>query len=152
MAGTFVALKVRQESEKLLRQKLVGTPIHLPKSLHITLLYSKVTVPNPSIYIRPAMCYRGQIISLQYWDGHDRLGYLVAKIKSTGIEALHNAWIDRGGVDSFTSYLPHVTLATGMKKHKGVEWVRDFRDNLLGHQLFFGQEYWEPLSTGWAEE
>lgn len=53
----------------------------------------------------------GEVI---WWAGHDNEGYLVLKLNSSALQAIHKKWKLAGVKHSFEDYNPHITLATGL--------------------------------------
>jgi hypothetical protein len=88
--------------------------------LHCTVMYSK-TAPSkesviklnkdyPVLFATPIYC--------QYWEGHDKSGYLVLKLTSNYLQNRHKKYLDIGAVPTFSPYEPHITLAKGFTPDK----------------------------------
>jgi 2'-5' RNA ligase len=85
------------------------------RKLHCTLVYSRNDAP-PLNEIQSSIdrASFGRINFIEYWPGHDKKGYLVAKLVSDKLQAFHERLIRSGARHSFTPYSPHVTLTTGL--------------------------------------
>lgn len=80
-----------------------------PDDFHCTVIWSKVS-PNRTD-VDPKMDYLARLDHFEYWDGHDKDGYLVAVLTSPSLLHRHKQWKSRGAVSSFPDYCAHVTLA-----------------------------------------
>lgn len=130
--GLYVSAKPDQASVDQLMSwatsTLTGFDLTSPDKLHSTILYAKSYVVEHEVADRTHQLalaavpiIRGYIERIEYWDGHDKEGYTVAKVTSPDLEKLHKIWIDSGAIHSFEDYTPHITLSTGS---------RDAYDNL----------------------
>lgn len=87
--------------------------------LHCTLMYSRDSAPNLiracSLLYKGPTVYQAALTGLEFWDGHDNKGYLVAKLDSPQLQERHAAWRALGAKHSFPDYTPHMTIATGVR-------------------------------------
>jgi hypothetical protein len=78
-------------------------------NLHCTIVYSRAARPDD--LIGPIQSpVKAHLIGFEHWPGHDGSGYLVAKLESSGLQAIHRYWISMGCEHSFPEYSPHITL------------------------------------------
>ncbi len=82
--------------------------------LHLTLLYADKSPIKPEYYdlCDPDLKFSGIFEELEYWSGHDNVGYLVMKINSPELMKRHRYWVEHVGNHSFKDYSPHITLVT----------------------------------------
>lgn len=85
--------------------------------LHCTLLYSR---QGTHIGALPAvregeLTYTARLDRFEYWAGHDNQGYLVAALYSETLSRLNKALVKQIGEHSFEDFVPHVTLAKGLR-------------------------------------
>ena len=106
--GLFVAYRVSKDTEKLLQEWAIRNIIPLQANLHSTVLYSETT---PSIGIG-----RGPDEIVADPQGFMTMsdGSFVLLIESKELRDRHDTYIEAGGTHGFDSYLPHVTLCTGI--------------------------------------
>ena len=109
--GCYVSVSVLQDPE-------IRLPVNLPWSLgsdlHCTIVYSRESAPSypEALYdVDDKTVYIAKLVELEYWDGHDNDGYLVAKLDCPELNARNKFWIAKGCKHSFDDYTPHVTLA-----------------------------------------
>lgn len=150
MSGTYVAVKpfplscgmIYDEFQRFLRHRL--TPI---SEMHVTLMYSKQTIPEAQNFVLPDRKFQGTFRQLEWWAGHDKAGYLVINIDSQDLQQRHRTWIAYGGRHSFRDYTPHLTLAVGVK-HREIKYLLDSYNsdpNGLDLPCAFNMEYAQDL-------
>lgn len=83
---------------------------------HCTVVYSKTCVRNPDTALPAASPARPKVSRLEFWEGHDKDGYLVAKLVDPKLIERHKFWLSEGAVHSFSPYEPHITLKTPLKQ------------------------------------
>lgn len=82
----------------------------LAESPHITVCYSKEKVENPPKKF--LISDRPQVTHVEYWEGHDKLGYVVAKLESPTLTRINSKLVAAGGTAAnFPDYSPHITIA-----------------------------------------
>lgn len=115
--------------------------------LHCTVMWSKV-VPNcEGIDVDPDMDYVAKLDHFEYWDGHDKDGYLVAVLTSPGLSHRHTQWKLRGAVSSFPDYVSHVTLADKFRPTPDLfKRIVQLSDKYRGCALSFSNETLEDLN------
>lgn len=87
--------------------------------LHVTVMYSKMAIPaDCSSKVEPLFTTTVFATGVEYWEGHDKDGYLVLKLTRDGLERLHNKWKSCGAVPTFEDYVPHMTLRTPFEKNE----------------------------------
>lgn len=85
--------------------------------LHVTIMYSKTAIPvECASKVEPSFSAPVFATHIEFWEGHDKDGYLVLKLTRDSIERLHNKWKACGAVSTFDDYVPHMTLKTPFKK------------------------------------
>lgn len=82
---------------------------------HCTVVYSKTCVRNVDTALTNSAPVTAQVTSLEWWEGHDKEGYLVALLDAPELITRHKFWLTEGAVHSFTPYQPHVTLKTPLR-------------------------------------
>lgn len=103
---------------KLLRPlKLSKPPFDYDEILnraHVTVVYSKEKGVNTDLLMHEPIIqqatYRARVDGVQYWEGHDKVGYVVLKLDSADANALNRALIDCGAKHSFDEYAAHMTV------------------------------------------
>lgn len=92
------------------------------RKLHCTLVYSRNDAP-PLEEVQGCVdrATSGRVNFIEYWEGHDKEGYLVAKLVSDKLQVCHERLIRAGARHSFTPYSPHVTLTTGLPMTDGLK-------------------------------
>lgn len=111
-AGTYVCVlpDVRSKLKLIQIGRLLGFDLHPElEELHATVIYSRGHLPHDD-QTSPLIEHEATITGLEFWPGHDKEGYIVAKLNSPDLCALHQKWLDRGLRHSFEDYEPHVTL------------------------------------------
>lgn len=82
---------------------------------HITVIWSKHAVHKTEVLgVCNAVCKRfdGRVVGATYWPGHDNIGYLVLNVKSDALVNLHDMLVKLGATHSFSTYEPHITIAS----------------------------------------
>lgn len=76
---------------------------------HCTLAYSVGSLPTnlPLIF---EVSEPIKVTAIEYWEGHDHKGYLVAVLHSRSLERIHKVLEQAGCAHSFSDYTPHITL------------------------------------------
>ena len=82
---------------------------------HCTIMYSKKDAPH-SIRITKFLnsgpfTFKAWSDQVDYWEGHDKAGYLVLKLTSRDLDMRHEQYQDLGCKHSFPEYEAHITLA-----------------------------------------
>lgn len=150
-AGTYVSVTPNAAAIKYLQQlaSALGIPLDAAgcEELHCTLIHAKGTFANNPAS-DPALVYPARIKDIQFWNGHNNEGYIVAVLDSPTLEARHKVWLQRGLVHSFADYTPHVTLKTGVKMNTFLEqrMVR-VAEAAQGTPLLFTNEITEGIKT-----
>lgn len=81
------------------------------ESPHCTIIYSK---DLPTKRLRLVFEVSGLYVnSIDYWSGHDKIGYIVAKVKSHSLQVIHE-YLLSCGCTSELLYSPHITLCKGI--------------------------------------
>jgi hypothetical protein len=55
--------------------------------------------------------YNADAIKIDWWEGHDKQGYLVLQLESKGLSVEHKRFVEAGCTETFDEYKPHITLA-----------------------------------------
>lgn len=123
--GLYVNCKLTDQSAADLyltvAKNLPQEILHLAHEYHATICYDRNFVGSfeeankVAAVVSPSETPRTAIIDdVVWWAGHDNEGYIVLKLKSSALQAIHRKWIDSGAKHSFEDYVPHVTIATGL--------------------------------------
>ena len=110
-----------------------GLPqVNNPHRLHCTVVYSRKAKPVALLY--PSVTpLRVAGTEFEYWEGHDKAGYLVLKLDGTRhLNGYHQRWLSAGCVTQFSDYTPHVTLRTPFNKPEIVEEANEKLRDLYG--------------------
>jgi len=103
---------------------------------HVTVIYSKEAGVNTDLLVRESIIqqetYRARVDGVQYWEGHDKVGYVVLKLHSDDANALNKALIDCGAKHSFDEYAAHMTVCNkaGAKTAELESWLEAFNEYL----------------------
>lgn len=84
---------------------------------HLTVIWSKPVIRQreiQSVCENSCRRYAGKAVSVSYWEGHGKVGYVVLNIESSDIQEFHELLLKMGAVHSHNSYEPHVTIASGV--------------------------------------
>jgi len=113
--GTFVSAELFKTSQKELYEwaksnlGLDESQLTPADKYHITVLYSKKTVPEDrQINDKVTLLAHPKHFKLFKSDGND---CLVLELDSPELPKYHQRLIDAGGTHDFPNYIPHVTLA-----------------------------------------
>ena len=150
-AGTYVCVLPDVKSKlKLLKiGRLLGFDLQPElQELHATVMYSRGFLPSDDT-VHPREEHESVITGLEFWPGHDKSGYVVATLQSTGLQALHKKWLGRGLVHSFEDYQPHVTLVKdcGMVSLEFQSLMLLHSSKIIGTRLTFRSEMIEGLKS-----
>ncbi len=108
-AGIFV--KVNPTTESILKLKERLAPLELAEDLHCTLIYSKTVADSVDIpMVDKHDRFNATTSQLDFWDGHDKEGYIVLKLKSDDLQRLHKRFRKKGIEPTFDDYNPHITI------------------------------------------
>lgn len=91
------------------------------QDFHATVVYTKSPLKSIALpAIDRHQRFIGRITAIEYWEGHDKEGYIVAKMRSDDLDTLHTQFADALGdaaldgykdsLFTFPNYQPHVTL------------------------------------------
>jgi hypothetical protein len=102
------------------RIKSAIAPLIIAKNdLHCTLIYSKTQDASGKEVVEssvdPKFRRSAGITEIVFWEGHDKTGYLVAKLKSEALHTRHSMYRDLGFEPTFPDYEPHMTLVNPCK-------------------------------------
>jgi hypothetical protein len=84
--------------------------------LHCTIMYSPAglvkdsNVPDRQDTWPVPMPCAARVIRFEVWPGHNDKGYLVAILESSTLQSIHRLWRLRGGVSTFPTYIPHISV------------------------------------------
>jgi len=105
---------------------------------HMTVMYSKTSGIDVEQMVAP-----DEIVALpikfEYWDGHDRDGYLVLSMVSKPASDLHDHILSLGAEHNFDDYSPHMTIIHGIGKYKKeiIEWINKSNKNFKMDLIHF---------------
>lgn len=146
MAGTFVGVRLQPSVENAIRGKCRDIT-KLNDDFHCTVIYSKSTISDAEVHLNPSRVYNGFIKSIEWWPGHDGVGYIVAAIFCPLLEARNRFWVTQGGANDvrFKDIKLHITLQTSISKGRAENVLQDLRDQILGLRVSLTKEYTEKL-------
>ena len=91
------------------------TPAVLDDDPHVTLVYSReqhVDIEAITQYLADHTGLPTAVVdSVEYWEGHDKAGCIVLKLRSYDADSLNRAFIAAGAKYSFDDFTAHMTLA-----------------------------------------
>jgi hypothetical protein len=114
-AGLFAKVIPTAETTSMLVSRFQNLKSIEEKSfmddLHCTVIYSKTAAKNINIpTVDRTDRFSGIGYQLEFFEGHDKLGYIVLKINSISLRKLNKRFVDAGLEATFKDYTPHVTL------------------------------------------
>ena len=136
--GTYISVypdgdKLRQIMSALLKG------VNIDDNLHCTLVYAPDNPITKEIgsYTNPRGRFQAVGTKLAWWPGSDNEGYLVLQLKSLELQHRHKFWEKTFGLKhTFSTFKPHITLATPIKQTPQLESVMDsVNDYLAKHPL-----------------
>lgn len=78
---------------------------------HITVVYSK-KCPTKELPSKFSVTDKARISCIEYWEGHDKIGYIVAKLTCNSLINMNKQLIDCGcEAATYSEYVPHITIA-----------------------------------------
>lgn len=148
-SGSYVCALPDTESKiKLARiSAALGHPLGKDdvEDLHSTIMYAKGAFPE-SIPLQKGKRFGAKIIGIEFWDGHDNDGYVVAILDSPDLVNRNKEWAATGLKHSFDDYSPHVTLFDKLSKtDELVQKINAVAKKAIGTTLVFDQEQLEGL-------
>ena len=104
--------------------------------LHVTIMYSKVPVPEKHINENNSMPDARFIQAVKpkevrWWAGHDGDGYLVLELSPTNLQHMHDKWKKVGAVPTFETFTPHITLKSNIPLSASLQrYIKEKNDQL----------------------
>lgn len=108
------------------------------RKLHCTLVYSPEGAPKRDDIqgcVDPDIGAR--INFVEYWEGHDKKGYLVAKLVSDKLQVCNERLTRAGARHTYTPYNPHITLVSGLPMSAGLESRIEEVNRRLGEESLY---------------
>jgi hypothetical protein len=127
-SGIYCAAHLDKASEKALAKvcALAGME-DIDKDLHCTIMYSPdAVIPEDEVNFFTKLKFKARVVEFTWWPGHDKEGYIVAKLYSPVLNQTHDALKEAGAEPTFDTYEPHVTV-----KHPKKFAADIFRKNTL---------------------
>lgn len=131
---TYAAALPCPESARAVLQAVMDTrppfdPEELRECPHVTLVYSRNSGVDVAALRLPEGGFRAtaRVVGVEYWDGHNGTGYVVAKLESDGLKDANRRLVAAGATHSFDDYCPHMTIAAkvGPKTPEIEKWVAE---------------------------
>lgn len=115
--------------------------------LHCTIIHSREDENAPLTYnVDRTHRYVARLQNIEFWEGHDQAGYLVATLQSPDLQALHRYWVAAGADHRFGVYTPHVTLKRFLSPSDAMyQRMRRLADRERGSILAFYNESIEDV-------
>lgn len=141
--GTYGATYLADDTALSKKVESSGVGFRLSRSLHCTLIYSESYV---EVEPQKGSQYPTKILDLDWWEGHDKMGYVVALLEPTSFLPRHQDLLARGGQCAYHEYRPHMTLTWGvhtefgrvpMTPEQGRAWVAHLKPYLVDLPLMF---------------
>lgn len=99
-----------------------------PRKFHVTVCYSPTEIAD--IPADLDITARAYAVGLDWWPGHDDKGYLCLKLESHDLHKHHQRLLACGAKHTFSPYVPHVTLMSGMHPDQFPFNVEDMQERL----------------------
>lgn len=92
--------------------KRIGYPLTDSEisSIHVTVIYSKHRPDLSTVNLDHEAEFYAVLTGVEWWPGHDNAGYLVLRIESPQLRALHREWLSYGCTSDYENYTIHMTL------------------------------------------
>ena len=111
-------------------------PAELRDEAHCTLVYSKQAGIDPvGLDVGPGqLSLSASMVRVEYWAGHNGAGYVVLKLASPDLSALHKRFLAAGAKHSFDDYVPHLTIGAkvGPKTLEMEDWLKRINRTVSG--------------------
>ena len=116
-SGLYSSVKLTPLSTQNLTGLCDLIDVDLPESAHCTVMYSREkTLPKRRVFDRNlGREFKAKATRVNWWEGHDKAGYLVLECDSPDLQEEHQNLLAGGCEHSFPDYLPHVTLCSPFK-------------------------------------
>ena len=145
--STYACLVPASGETKRLLDLVVSTrppfnPTTLRDGAHVTLVYSReaqvdVTALDAGMLGIQFPCVEARVVSVEYWEGHDKDGYAVLKLDSPQAAALNKSFQAAGAKHSFDDYQAHMTICgkVGPQTAEVSEWLQRINKYLDGNKF-----------------
>jgi hypothetical protein len=145
--STYACLAPASGETKRLLDLVVATrppfdPNTLRDEAHVTLVYSReaqvdVAALDAGILGIKFPCVSARVVSVEYWEGHDKDGYAVLKLDSNQAAELNKAFQAAGAKHSFDDYQAHMTICgkVGPQTAEVSEWLQRINKYLDGNKF-----------------
>lgn len=83
---------------------------------HLTVIWSKIALGKGDVLGICDFCrrYTACITNVKYWEGHNKVGYIVLSVGSADIQNLHELLLKLGAVHSHNTFEQHITIASNV--------------------------------------
>lgn len=135
--GLYSFVEPDQESKDRLNKFCIKSfGVDIPDDVHCTVMYCTTPINKDQAENFSRDNYTAYIKNIDFWEGHDKKGYLVAKLVSPQLESEHNRLKKLGCSPTF-DYSPHVTLISPFDSDNAKEKIAIGNNNLddLGVRL-----------------
>lgn len=154
MSGTYVSVTPTNSSAALIANRfhwLNPSKATRQSSYHVTLIYSAgQEILDAARLARPHVVYSAFLSRIDWFLGHDKVGYLVGLVESQELQSRHSFWTLVGGEHSYRSYTPHITLATGISESEWKAIQRSVNNIQLDLPILLTGEKAEPINESWT--
>lgn len=112
-SGIYSSVELSASSAESVKKLCSNSGIkYLDKGLHCTVIYCKEESPASNLAMNfSSESYNADAIKIDWWEGHDKQGYLVLQLESKGLSVEHKRFVEAGCTETFDEYKPHITLA-----------------------------------------
>lgn len=116
-SGLYSQVELSPMSEAAIKKLCETAEIHgLDDDLHCTVMYCKENTPEREQAVQFSReTYTADAIKLDWWEGHDKQGYLVLQLKSPELSQEHERLVKLGCEATFDDYKPHITICHPFK-------------------------------------
>lgn len=120
--------------------------MNAPDDIHCTVMYSTKNIPENIAKQYSKEVYTASPDHFEFWEGHDKTGYLVLKLTSDDLSMEHSRLKCAGCKPTFDNYSPHITIANPINKEDAMKKVA-IGNNDLGNLSFTLQLHNQKLDT-----
>lgn len=144
-SGIYISVSPDEHSKDTIREMISKLNPPFPLDIfddeaHMTIMYSRSeTIDEDQLQTPDSIT--ALPIKFEYWDGHDKDGYLVLKMVSEPASHFHQHLLDLGAEHSFDDYTPHMTIIHGVYKFRDKinEWLKSIEGKYGSHLVYFNK-------------
>ena len=147
--GLYASLKLVPQYGAAIQKRCAPICEHpLDEGLHCTITYSDRPFSGDIDHLPHLEADKfipASVKDLEFWEGHDKKGYLVMHLDGEGLHNLQQL-VSKHAPHSFDDYTPHTTLFKGDAARSMKNRLPELKKRLVGMPLRFHKLIYEPLS------